>query len=60
MNPYIKAQIDNITATARMFQKSCELAASQDDGTISKEEAKMLKAINKATDRFIKDISNLA
>ena len=59
MNQYIYAQILNITTMAKTFQKSCELAAIKDDGTIDKTEEKQLKAINKATERFIKQLKNI-
>ena len=59
MNTYMKAQIDNMISTLKIFQSSCELSATKDDGQIDKDEAKALKTINKATERFIKEIESL-
>lgn len=59
MNHYISAQITNMTSMARTFIMSCEMAAKEDDGQISKEEAKTLKKITNATERFIKELDSL-
>lgn len=59
MNSFIKAQILNITTMAQHFKQSCELAAMQDDGKISKSEEKTLKKINQATDRFIRELNSI-
>ena len=55
MNRYIDAQITNICTMAKTFASSCEFAARQDDGQISKEEAKIIKKIQAATDRFLRN-----
>ena len=59
MNTYMKAQIDNMISTLKIFQNSCELSARKDNGQIDKDEAKALKTINKAAERFIKEIESL-
>ena len=57
MNQFIKSQIINITTMAGAFKEACKLAAIKDDGKISPEEQKQLKRIEKATDKFIKELS---
>ena len=52
-NQFIKMQCDNMISMIDTFRKSCELAATQDDGKISKEEEKFLKKMNKAADGFV-------
>ena len=42
------------------FEQACKLAATQDDGNISKEEAKALKSINAAAEKFKKELSKIA
>lgn len=60
MNYYIKAQIAHIIAFTKSFNQSCAVAATENDGTISKSEAKTLKKIDKATQRFIKDLERIS
>lgn len=57
MNLYIKSQISNMTTMGNAFKKACHLAATQDDGKINREEEKILKKLDKATDRFLKEIN---
>lgn len=52
MNHYINAQCRNMIAMINAFEHSCELAATQDDGKISKDEAKTLKRIKESAQRF--------
>lgn len=59
MNPYIKMQVNNIKSMVETFKQSCEFAAKQDDGTISKEEQKILNQINKASISFLKDLEKI-
>lgn len=59
MNHYMNAQIMNMKAMIKTFQQSCKMAATQDDGTISREEEKLLKKINIAAERFSKELENL-
>ena len=59
MNPYIKMQVNNIKSMVETFKQSCELAAKQDDGSISKEEQKILNQINKASISFLKDLEKI-
>ena len=57
MNTYIKAQIVNMIAMTELFKKTCHTAAFKDDGSLSKEEEKTLKRINKAADSFLKELN---
>lgn len=59
MNPYIKMQVRNIMSMVETFDKSCEFAAKQDDGTISREEQKILNQINKASQNFLKELGKI-
>ncbi|MCR4893592.1 MAG: hypothetical protein K5911_02525 [Eubacteriales bacterium] len=52
-NQFIKMQCENMITMIETFQKSCDMAATQDDGKISKDEEKFLKKMNKAADSFI-------
>lgn len=52
-NQFIKMQCENMITMIATFRQSCEMAASQDDGKISKDEEKFLKKMNKAADQFI-------
>lgn len=59
MNDYIKAQIFNMTTMVKTFEQGCKMAAMKNDGTIDKTEEKQLKKINKATQRFIKELESI-
>ena len=59
MNSYIEAQIFNMKSMVKVFNQSCELAARKDDGQISKEEAKQLKQIKAAADKFCKELDKI-
>lgn len=56
MNAYIHAQILNMQAMAKTFERSCEMAAMKDDGKINREEAKQLKRIKAAVESFCKEL----
>lgn len=57
MNHYIHAQILNMQAMAKSFCQACELAATKDDGKISRDEAKQLKRIKAAVESFCKELN---
>lgn len=59
MNSYIEAQIFNMKSMVKVFNQSCELAARKDDGQISKEEAKQLKQIKAAAEKFCKELDKI-
>ncbi|WP_295343313.1 hypothetical protein [uncultured Prevotella sp.] len=44
---------------AKTFGQSCELAATKDDGKISKDEAKQLKRIKAAVEMFCKELDKV-
>ena len=52
MNSYITAQIRNMEIMLMTFEQACKLAATQDDGRISKEEEILLKKIKDASTKF--------
>lgn len=59
MTNYIKSQCNTIITSVKVFEQSCQIAAMQDDGSISKDEEKKLKKISKASQQFITDIEKL-
>ena len=59
MNYYIDAQCKNMVAMVNTFLQACELAAKQDDGSMSKEELKTLKRITKAADAFKAELNRI-
>lgn len=59
MNTYIHAQILNMQTMAKTFGQSCQLAATKDDGKVSKEEAKQLKRIQAAVDQFCRELDKV-
>ena len=59
MNSFIESQIKNMMTTVTLFRKSCEVAAMQDDGAVSREEEKFLKRIDKCSERFVSELEAL-
>lgn len=59
MNPYLQAQIVNLQSMANNCKETCQWAAKQDDGVISRQEAKTLKAIERAIDKFVRDLKRI-
>ena len=59
MNTFIHTQCRNMISSVRIFLQACEMAAKKDDGRISKEEQKTLKAIHAAANAFIKELDRL-
>lgn len=59
MNYYIDAQIANIKVMVKTFEQSCIMAARKDDGSISPDEAKTLKRISAATEKFLKELNKI-
>ena len=59
MNDYIKAQIMNMTAIVKTFELSCRMAAEKNDGKIDAIEEQQLKKINKASEKFIKQLNKI-
>lgn len=56
MEDYILAHVMNMKALIRNFENACNQAALKDDRKITPEEAKALKRIHKAVERFNKDL----
>lgn len=59
MNYYLKSQIQNMITMTKAFEDACKLAVLQNDGEIDKNEAKALKKIDAAAQRFIKEINSV-
>lgn len=59
MNIFIKSQIMNMQTMTKSFVEGCKMAATQDNGATSKDEAKHLKEIEKAAERFIKELEKI-
>lgn len=59
MNHYIDAQCKNMIAMIHAFERSCELAATQDDGKMSKEEAKTIKKIKESAQKFRTELNKI-
>lgn len=59
MNHYLKSQIENMITMTKAFDKACHLAVMQNDDHVDKDEAKALKKIDAATQRFIKEIESV-
>ncbi len=59
MNFELLAQIRNMKNLVGNFEKICRIAAAKDDGKISADEAKTLKKINAASQRFLKELNKL-
>ena len=59
MNPFINLEIQNQRLLSQNFVVACKLAARKDDNTIDADEEKVLKQIQKATDRYIKALSKI-
>jgi len=53
------AQIKNMIAMTKTFNQSCKMAAMKNDGQINKEEQKILKKIESATQHFIKELEKI-
>jgi len=56
MNYHISSQITNMISIAQAFVAGCKMAAMQDDGHIDGAEAKQLKSLTDATERFIHEL----
>ena len=59
MDSFIHTQINNMIQSLKNFEFGCELAATKDDGSISREEEKQLKKIKKATDKYRKELESI-
>lgn len=59
MNEYIRSQILNMTAMLTTFEQSCKMAATKNDGQIDKDEAKQLKKISAACQKFKTELNKI-
>lgn len=59
MQSFMNAQRQHIIAMVDVFSNACKLAATKDDGIISKEESKQIKQIETAVERFKTDLSRI-
>lgn len=55
MQQQIKLMLDGLTS----FESSLRISALKDDGTVSKQEARQLKRVEKATSRFRKALERV-
>lgn len=58
-NSFITQQCQNMITSIDLFESACQMAASKDDGIISKEEQKVLKKIKAAGDKFKRELTNI-
>ncbi len=58
-NVYLDVQIQNQIMEVENFMKLCEHAAQKDDGRIDENESKILKSMEKNSNRFIKSMKKL-
>ncbi len=59
MNEYMKRHLDSAVGYLRVFQDSMRLAAMKDDGLTDKREQKLLKRLNRATEKYIARLKRL-
>ena len=59
MNLYIREQIRSMMTVTGTFRGYCRSAALKDDGRIDKEEERTLKRIDRASDRFMKELEKI-
>ena len=59
MNTFIQAQCRNMILMVQTFEQACNMAAQKDDGKISREEEKTLKAITAAAEKFKKELKKI-
>lgn len=60
MNTFIQAQCRNMIMMVKTFEHACQMAAHKDDGKISREEEKTLKAITAAAEKFKKELTKIS
>ena len=58
-NKYIEAQINNMMLSINTFCQSLEFLATKDDGMISKEEQKIIRQLNKASEKYKKSLEEV-
>ena len=58
-NVFLDLQIQNQIMQVDNFMKLCEHAAKKDDGKIDPGESKLLKAIAKESEKYIKELKKM-
>lgn len=59
MNIYLQTQILNMKMAVQNFEQTCIVTAQKDDGKIDPEEKKIIKRIQSASEKFIKELDKL-
>ncbi len=59
MNTYIQMSIKTCIGYLDSFKQGMRMAAMKDDGAISREEEKLLKRLNKATEKYQRELSDM-
>ena len=59
MNTYMQTSIKACIGYLKSFEQGMKVAAMRDDGLVSKDEAKLLKRLSKATDRYIDELEDM-
>ncbi len=59
MNTFIQIQLKYMVSSVEAFMQSCKLAATKDDGIVSKEEQRILRKINRASNRYNKQLNRI-
>ena len=59
MNPEMQKQVDHMILLLKNFGMVVEAAAMKNDGMIDKNERKIIDKIQKATNKYIKELNNL-
>jgi len=59
MNTFMSIQVANMITNLKLFEDAMKLAAYKDDGVLSKEEEKQLKAVARATETFKKELMKI-
>ncbi|MBQ3269669.1 MAG: hypothetical protein IJH09_07090 [Clostridia bacterium] len=59
MNTYMSMTIKAAIGYLEAFEQAMKVAAMKDDAVTSKQEEKVLKKLNKITDKYIDELENL-
>ena len=59
MNDYMKNQIKTMIVSVQTFQNGIRISALEDDGTIDKDEEKIIKKAQKASEQYEKEFRKL-
>ena len=58
-NVFLQTEIKNMELFAENFLQRCQAATIKDDGRIDPEEAKAMRKIHSATEKFLKQLSKI-